>query len=64
MIFFSFFFELIIKFLHQKQNKLKDVCAINIKQDGRLAPAPPAYFSPEYKCFDQHLQTVKNETTV
>ena len=31
------------------------------KQDGRLAPA---YFSPENKYFDQHLQTVKNETTV
>ena len=30
-------------------------------QDGRLAPA---YFSPEYKNFDQHMQTVKNETTV
>ena len=31
-----------------------------IKQDGLLAPA---YFSPNYKYFDQHLQTVKNETT-
>ena len=31
------------------------------KQDGRLAPA---YFSPNYKCFDQLLQTVKNKTTV
>ena len=31
------------------------------KQDGRL---PPAYFSQEYKYFDQHLPTVKNETTV
>ena len=31
------------------------------QQDGRLAPA---YFSPEHKYFDQHLQTVKNETTV
>ena len=31
------------------------------KQDGRLAPA---YFSQEYKYFDQHLATVKNETTV
>ena len=31
------------------------------KQDGRLAPA---YFSQEYKYFDQHLPTVKNETTV
>ena len=31
------------------------------KQDGRLEPA---YFSPKYKCFDQFLQTVKNETAV
>ena len=31
------------------------------KHDGRLAPA---YFSPENKYFDQHLQTVKNETTL
>ena len=31
------------------------------KQDGRLAPA---YFSPNYKNFDQFLQTVKNKTTV
>ena len=31
------------------------------KQDGRLAPA---YFSQEYKYFDQHLPTVKKETTV
>ena len=31
------------------------------KQDGRLAPA---YFSHNYKYFDQLLQTVKNETTV
>ena len=33
----------------------------NIKQDGRLAPA---YFSPNYKYFDQLFQTVKNKTTV
>ena len=32
-----------------------------LKQDGRLAPA---YFSPNYKYFDQLLQTVKNKTTV
>ena len=32
-----------------------------MKQDGRL---PPAYFSHEYKLFDQHLPTVKNETAV
>ena len=30
------------------------------KQDGRLAPA---YFSPNYKYFDQLLQTVTNKTT-
>ena len=34
---------------------------LNIEQDGRLAPA---YFSPNYKYFDQFLQTVKNKTTV
>ena len=32
-----------------------------LKQDGRLAPA---YFSPDYKYFDQLLQRVKNRTTV
>ena len=31
------------------------------KQDGRLAPA---YVSPNYKYFDQLLQTVQNKTTV
>ena len=30
-------------------------------KDGRLAPA---YFSPNYKYFDQLLQTVKNKITV
>ena len=34
---------------------------MNTKQDGRLAPAN---FSPNYKYFDQFLQTVKNKTTV
>ena len=34
---------------------------MNGQQDGRLALA---YFSPEYKNFDQHMQTVKNEITV
>ena len=34
--------------------------SINEKIDGRLAPA---YFSPNYKYFDQLLQTVKKETT-
>ena len=33
----------------------------DVKQDGRLAPA---YFSPNYKYFDQLLQMVKNKTTV
>ena len=32
-----------------------------LQQDGRLAPA---YFLPNYKYFDQFLQTVKNKTTV
>ena len=32
-----------------------------LKQEGRLAPE---YFSQECKFFDQHLPTVKNETTV
>ena len=32
-----------------------------MKQDGRLVPA---YFSPNYKYFDQLLQPVKNKTTV
>ena len=36
------------------------VCTNN-QQDGRLAPA---YFSPNYKYFDQLLQKVKNKTTV
>ena len=30
-------------------------------QDGRVAPA---YFSQEFKYFDQYLPTVKNEITV
>ena len=37
------------------------VMTMNGKQDGRLAPA---YFSPNYKHFDQLLQTVRNKTTV
>ena len=36
-------------------------CQNNEKQDGRLAPV---YFSPNYKYFDQLLQTVKNKTIV
>ena len=43
----------------QKQPKLP--FQKKLKQNGQLAPA---YFSPEYKYFHQHLQTVKNETTV
>ena len=35
--------------------------SLKVEQDGRLAPA---YFSPDYKYFDQLLQTVKNKTTV
>ena len=35
--------------------------SMKMVQDGRLAPA---YFSPNYKYFDQLLQTVKNKTTV
>ena len=34
---------------------------VYLKDDGRLAPV---YFSPNYKYFDQLLQTVKNKTTV
>ena len=33
----------------------------NFEQDGRLVPA---YFSPNYKYFDQLLQTAQNKTTV
>ena len=48
------------KLLQQSQKKKNVNHRIN-KQDGRLAPA---YFSPNYKYFDQLLQTVKNRTTV
>ena len=34
---------------------------MNFIQDGRLAPA---YFSPNYKYFDQLLQTVKKTTVL
>ena len=44
----------------EKTVKKRQVVWIH-KQDGRLAPA---YFSPNYKYFDQLLQTVKNKTTV
>ena len=40
--------------------KKRNLTLLN-EQDGRLAPA---YFSQEYKYFDQHLPTVKIETTV
>ena len=49
---FHFFFE---------GSNLFSTEAPNIKQGGRL---PLAYFSPNYKYFDQILQTVKNKTTV
>ena len=44
-----------------EKRKLVVKIAWIMKQDGRLAPA---CFSPNYKCFDQLLQTVKNKTTV
>ena len=44
---------------HQQHQPI--VLQKNEKQDDRLATA---HFSPKYKYFDQHLQTVKNETTV
>ena len=34
---------------------------MKVKHDGRLAPA---YFSANYKYFDQFLQTITNQTTV
>ena len=40
---------------------VKSLTEMILEQDGRLAPA---YFSPNYKYFDQLLQTVKNKTTV
>ena len=45
----------------QKWSYSLSQCWINLKQGGRLAPA---YFSPNYKYFDQLLQTVTNKTTV
>ena len=42
-------------------NAQKVFFQLNLKQDGRLAPT---YFSPNYKYFDQLLQTVRNKTTV
>ena len=41
--------------------KAEAVSIKELQQDGRLAPA---YFSPNYRYFDQLLQTVKNKTTV
>ena len=52
---------------HRKVKCLKNVKKnqtsrqLDNKQNGRLEPA---YFSPEDKNFDHHMQTVKNETTV
>ena len=45
-----------LKFSNMEENSRK-----NKNQDGRLAPA---YFSPNYKDFDQFLHTVKHKTTV
>ena len=42
------------------RTQIREMC-LKKEQDGRLAPA---YFSPNYKYFDQLLQTVKNKTTV
>ena len=41
--------------------KIGKLCLTNKRQDGRLAQA---CFSPNYKYFDQLLQTVRNKTTV
>ena len=46
---------------NQLINAAKKTADEKFQQDGRLAPA---YFSPNYKYFDQLLQTVKNKTTV
>ena len=48
-------------FYNSRALKCKAPTKISNQQDGRLAPA---YFSPNYKYFDQFLQTVKNKTTV
>ena len=45
----------------EKRKERKKKSSKDIKQDGRL---PPACFSHEHKIFDQHLPTVKSETTV
>ena len=47
--------------MESRDNNLLLLCESSTRQDGRLAPA---YFSPNYKYFDQLLQTVKNKTTV
>ena len=46
--------------VHETVLQVKFNFGFKKKQDGRLVPT---YFSPEYNYFDQHLQTVKNETT-
>ena len=48
----------LIYFLVLEGERNRDAIA---KQDGRLAPA---YFSPNYKYFDQLLQKVENKTTI
>ena len=39
----------------------KKIGPLKLIQGGRLAPT---FFSPNYKCFDQFLQTFENKTTV
>ena len=56
--FLSVYFDLVAG---KSSEARKEKFRRKFKQDGRLAPA---YFSPNYKYFDQLLQTVKNETTV
>ena len=46
---------------YRPKNTVMKMLKQKYKQDGRLAPA---YFSPNYKYFDQLLQTIKNQTTV
>ena len=57
----NFHFSLVSFFLQHREAHSSPTNFIRIiKQDGRVAPA---YFSPNYKYFDQFLQTVNNKTT-
>ena len=49
------------KWCLRKLRLMTNPVSLDLQQDGWLAPA---YFSPNYKYFDQLLQTVKNKTTV